>query len=287
MPITKAIVPCGGFSTRFLPTVKTYAKQLVPILNRPQIHWVLEELVGAGITDILIIHRENEESLVKHFSPDIELNKYLESTGKQSAMAGLDNILSHAHLTFRPQTKAHPYGNGVPLLIGKDFVGSDPFLYMWGDDLTIEDNPGAFLKSAMALFNQYQPAMVECVQAVPWEEVHKYGTVKYIDDPKYPNRINGLVEKVPRDQAPSNIIQAGRFVCTQKVIEALEKTSVRAGELWLADAVNWLSQNDVVITHNYQENNALWHTTGDPLNWFKANLLLAKTHPDFSSALAP
>lgn len=283
--ITKAIVPCGGYSTRFLPTVKTYAKQLVPILNRPQIYWVLEELIGAGITEVLIVHRDGEDSLIKHFSPDPELNNYLAQTGKETTLDSLNFILSHLKINFAPQTKKHPYGNGVPILIGKDFVGNDPFVYLWGDDLTIEDTPGTFLKSAINLFNQYQPAMVECVQAVPWEDVHKYGTVKYIDDPKFPNRICALIEKVPKEQAPSNIIQGGRFVCTSKVTEALEKTSVRAGELWLADAVNWLSQQDVVITHNYTENNALWHTTGDPLNWFKANLLLAKKDPNFAPAL--
>lgn len=284
MPITKAVIAAGGWSTRFLPAVKVYAKQLVPILDKPQIQWVMEELVGAGITNFAIVHRESEETLKQFFAPNAELDTYLKSTGKESAMDSYNVLTSKIKsLQFLPQTKAFPYGNGTPILVAKDFIGSDPFIYLWGDDMTIEAVPGTFLHGAISLFEQYSPAAVECVQAVPWEQVYRYGTVKYQDDPQYPHRISGLFEKLPQDQAPSNIIQGGRFVVSPKIIDVLEHTAVAKGELWFADAINSLCQSDVVITHNYTENNAEWSTTGDPQNWLKTIITLALKNENYAS----
>jgi UTP--glucose-1-phosphate uridylyltransferase len=285
--ITKAVIAAGGWSTRFLPSVKTYAKQLVPILDKPQIQWVIEELIGAGITEIAIVHREGEESLKKHFGKDPVLDEYLKETNKEKCLDSLNYILSNINnLQFFPQTKAFPYGNGSPILVAKEFIGSDPFIYLWGDDHTIEDVPGTFLKGAIDLFFKYNPAAVEGVQYVPDDQVYRYGTVKYVEDAKYPNRICALLEKLPFGQAPSNFIQGGRFVVSPKIIEVLSKTATARGELWFSDAINTLCQTDVVITHNYIDNNALWITTGDPLNWLKTNLLLSLKHPDFKENLS-
>lgn len=286
MPITKAVIACGGYSTRFLPSVKTYAKQLVPILDKPQIQWVIEELIGAGITQIAIVHRDGEKSLISHFTPDPELDQYLKDTGKEKCLDSLRFIWNKIkNLQFLPQTKEYPYGNGVPILVAKDFIGSDPFVYLWGDDITIEDTPGQFLQGAISLFDQHQPAAVEGIQWMPDSELYRYGTVKFTENPKIPGQISALMEKLPVDQAPSNYIQGGRFIVSPKLIDTLKHTAVARGELWFADAINYLSQNDLVLTHDYQKNHALWATTGDPLNWLRVNLLLAKKHPGFKDLL--
>lgn len=285
--ITKAVIAAGGWSTRFLPAVKTYAKQLVPILDKPQIQWVIEELIGAGITDIVIVHRDGEESLKRHFAQDPVLEDYLKSTKKEKCLDSLRFIWDNVkNLQFLPQTSAFPYGNGSPILVAKDFIGNEPFVYLFGDDFTVEDIPGAFLKGAIDLFYKYNPAAVECIQWVPDDQLYRYGTVKFIDDPKYPGRICALTEKLPFGQAPSNFIQAGRFIVSPKIIEVLQNTPVAKGELWFTDAVNTLCQTDVVITHNYTDNNAFWITTGDPLNWLKTNLLLAKKHSEFKDSIS-
>lgn len=285
--IRKAVIAAGGWSTRFLPAVKTYAKQLVPILDKPQIQWVMEELIGAGITEIAIIHRDGEESLKRHFAPDPILEDYLKSTNKEKGLDSLRFIWDNVkNLQFLPQTSAFPYGNGSPILVARDFIGDDPFVYLFGDDHTIEDTPGAFLKGAMELFHKYNPAVVDCVQYMPDDQLYRYGTVKFSDDLKIPGRICALMEKLPFGQAPSNFIQAGRFIVSPKIIEVLQNTVIAKGELWFADAVNTLCQTDVVITHNYTDHNAFWITTGDPLNWLKTNLLLAKKHPDFKESIS-
>lgn len=277
--ITKAVIAAGGWSTRFLPTVKTYAKQLVPVGDKPQIQWVMEELIGAGITEVAIVHRAGEDSLIRHFSPDPDLEEYLTKVGKSAVLDSWRFVQQKLkRLEFLPQTKDVPYGNGSPILVAEKFIDQDAFVYLWGDDLTLEKEAGKFLGGAIDLFTRFNPAVVECVQKVKWSEVPKYGTVRYVKDTKYPNRIDLLVEKVPANLAPSNIIQGGRFVVSSKILPVLRQTATSRGELWFADAVNYLAKNDVVITHNYQENDAFWLTTGDPKNWLKANLLVTKLH---------
>lgn len=283
--ITKAVLACGGWSTRFLPAVKIYAKQMVPILDKPQIHYILEELAGAGITDVMIIHRDGEESLIKYFSPDPELDTYLKETGKEATMASWHNLVSKfKSINFLPQTKAFPYGNGVPVLVAKDFIGNDPFIYLFADDLHVEDIPGAFLSQMIATFEKYQPAAVLTVEEVPASEIGRYGSVKYTNDPKYPNRASALFEKLPASEAPSLFGVGGRFILSAKYIETLQNTKTSKGELWLADANNYLAQNDVVLTQELPH--GVWMTTGDPLRWLKANIVMGLRHPDFKDNLS-
>ena len=283
--ITKAVVACGGWSTRFLPAVKIYAKQMVPILDKPQIHYILEELAGAGITDIVIIHRDGEDSLIRYFSPDPELETYLKETGKEAVMAPWHNLISRfKSISFLPQTKAYPYGNGVPILVAKDFIGDNPFIYLFADDLHIEDVPGAFLSKMIATFEKYQPAAVLAVEEVPASEINRYGSMKYVNDPKYPHRVSAIVEKPSAAEAPSLFGSTGRFVLSSKYIETLQNTKTSKGELWLTDANNYLAQNDVLLTEELPH--GVWMTTGDPLRWLKANIVMGLRHPDFKVSLS-
>lgn len=282
--ITKALIACGGWSTRFLPTVKTYAKQLVPILDKPQIHWVIEELIGAGITDIAINHREGDNSLISHFTPDPELEAYLESTGKQKCLDSLRYIWSKTKLKFFAQTKDFPYGNGTPILVAKDFLASDPFVYLWGDDLTIESQPGAFLSQMIATYQKYQPDGILAVQEVTREEISRYGCVGYPKNPKIPYQISGIIEKPAPEVAPSLFAQGGRFIVSPKIIPILKNQQTTKGELWFTEAENTLvQQGGVVLGLPYHQ--AYWTTTGDPLNWLKANLTLALKDPVLSEPI--
>lgn len=282
--ITKALIACGGWSTRFLPTVKTYAKQLVPILDKPQIHWVIEELIGAGVTDIAVVHRDGEKSLINHFTPDPELEAYLEATGKQKSLDSLRFIWSTTKLHFFAQTKDFPYGNGTPILVAKDFLGSDPFVYLFGDDLTIEDQPGAFLSSMIAAYQKYQPDGILAVQEVTASEISRYGSVSYAKNPKIPYQIDGIVEKPAPELAPSLFAQGGRFIVSPKIIPILNHQQTTKGEFWFTEAENTLvQQGAVLLALPYRH--AYWTTTGDPLNWLKANLTLALKDPFLSEPI--
>ncbi|KKQ31521.1 MAG: UTP-glucose-1-phosphate uridylyltransferase [Candidatus Shapirobacteria bacterium GW2011_GWF1_38_23] len=272
--VTKAVIAAAGRGTRFLPTVKAYAKELVPIINKPNIQYLVEEAIAAGITDLCIVHREGETTIKSYFTPDSDLEKYLESVNKTEYLDSLKSIWTKLKtLEFIPQDTNLPYGNASPLLSAKSFIGNDPFVYMFGDDLTVEKDCGRYLRKMISTFDQYSPSVIASVKDVGPIEIIRYGSAKYLEDPKYPNRISGMYEKLPADQAPSFFAQGGRFVVdSAKLWPVLTTQSTgKNNELWFADAVNTLAANDVVLTEA-TDLESDWMTTGDPLRWLKANI---------------
>ena len=285
MTVSKCVIAAAGRGTRFLPVVKSYPKELVPILSKPNIQYLIEEAIGAGISEIAIVVRMGETHIQKYFSADPELENYLQQNNKTQYLDSLKKILSQAKLTFIEQPLNLPYGTGSPLLAAKEFVGSDPFVYMYGDDLTVEPTAGQFLKRMIDTFDQYHPDEIIAVKDVGINEIARYGSAQYMEDPKYPHRISAMLEKLPADQAPSTFAQGGRFVVTPKVFSLLETQGLsRDGELWFTDASNSLAKNGVVLTQAFDQNEN-WLTTGDPLRWLVANITLALQNPEYNSDL--
>jgi UTP--glucose-1-phosphate uridylyltransferase len=210
--ITKCVIAAAGRGTRFLPVVKGYPKELIAILDKPNIQYLIEEAIGAGITQIAIVCRSGEHTIEKYFTPDADLENYLTENNKLDYLNSLKDIWSKAKINFVEQSANLPYGNASPLLATKDFIGNDDFVYMFGDDLTVEPQPGQFLSKMISTFEQYQPAVIDAVKDVGEKEIHRYGSAQYMDDSNYPNRISAMLEKLPADQAPSTMAQGGRFV---------------------------------------------------------------------------
>jgi len=283
--IKKAVITAAGRGTRFLPVVKTYPKELIAVLEKPNIQYLVEEAIGAGVTEIAIVHRFGDNSIEKYFTPDPDLEAYLIKNNKLNYLDSLKTIWSKVKLTFIPQTPDLPYGNGSPLLAAKEFIDGQDFIFMFGDDLTLEPIPGQFLSKMVATFEKYHPAEVIAVKDVGPEEIVRYGSAQYIEDSQYPNRICAMLEKLPADQAPSTFGQGGRYVVSSKVISILESQGVsRDNELWFADASNTMAKNDVVMTQAF-EGEEDWVTTGDPLRWLKANILLAIKYSPYKDDL--
>lgn len=282
MPIiTKAIIAAAGRGTRFLPIVKAYPKELLPLLSKPNIQLLVEEAIGAGITDIMIVQREGETAIEKYFTPDSDLETYLNQTNKTEFLDSLRQIWNQAKVQFTFQSSDLPYGNASPALAAKSFVGSDPFIYMFGDDLAIESKPGTYLSQIIKTFTDNQADAVAAVQQVPWDEISRYGSILFDKNEK--ERIRGVFEKVPREQAPSNYTQWGRFAVTSKIIQNLETQTTSQGELWWADAISHLSQTGKVLS--VESPTDLWMTTGDPLRWLKANIALGLMDPQLAPQL--
>ncbi len=285
-PITKAVVPVAGWATRFLPAVKTYAKHLIPVVDRPQLQWVIEELLGAGITDFCIVHREDDTTIKDYFQPNPLLEQYLADTGKSDKLDSWRRMMDRIkHIEFLPQTKDFPYGNGTPLLVARNFIGQDPVIYLWGDDLTIEDTPGSFVTKLIQTYNQYQPQALIGVQQIPDWQIPSMGILKFKDDPNYPLRVDSMVEKPKLEDAPSNYGQGARFIVSPKIIEILENTAIDRGELWLTNAFNTAAQDGVIMGLDYQASGSQWSACGDPLTWLKANITLALKDPKYSQQL--
>jgi len=281
--ISKAVIAAAGRGTRFLPVVKSYPKELVPILDKPNIQYLVEEAIGAGITDIAIIHRLGENSIEKYFSPDKDLEDYLISRNKTEYLDSLKNIWQKVKLTFIPQSADLPYGNGSPIIAAKDFIGSDNFVYMFGDDLIVEETYGQYLTKMITSLETYNSDAVVSTQEMPTEEMKRYGAVVPHTNPSVPHQISALLDKT--DPPPSNFAVVGRYVISNKILDVIKNQgTTKDNELWLADALNTMAQNGVVVDEPIT-NGGVWMTTGDPLRWLEANIAVALKDPKLKDDL--
>lgn len=273
--ITKAVIAAAGRGTRFLPAVKQYPKELIAILDKPQIQYLVEELIGAGVTEICIVYRHGDPTIKRYFTPDHALHEYLKKNNKLEYLESLNFIWSKVKFKFVPQHLHLPYGNASPILAAKSFISQDNFYYLFGDDLTIEKKPGELLSQMAQTFTKKSADAVIAVQPVPWEEISRYGSILF--DKNDPIRILDVLEKVPQKDAPSNITQLGRFVYSPTILNIIKSTPIKNGELWLSDANATLAKSGKVYAQ-YTPDNA-WMTTGDPLRWLKANIIIALSDP--------
>jgi len=282
--IKKVVIAAAGRGTRFLPVVKAYPKELVPILSKPNIQYLIEEAIGAGVTEIAIIIRSGESKIQDYFSLDEILEKYLIENHKIEYLDSLKQISNKAHLTFIEQSTNLPYGTGSPLLAAKEFIGSDDFAYFYGDDFILEPTPGQLLSKMITKLDQYQASSVMAVQEVSRDEISRYGSVKYLDNSQYPDQMIEICEKLPSNEAPSTSVNIGRFVCKNEILKNIDINKLsRDGELWFTDALTKLASEGIVLTKKTE--NETWMTTGDPLRWLKANIVVALQNPEFKDEL--
>lgn len=280
LKINKAVIAAAGWSTRFLPAVKAFAKPLIPILNKANIQYLVEELIAAGINEIAIVHRHGEKSIKKYFTPDPELEGYLKETGKESLLDSLRKIWQKAQFRFIPQPRRIPYGNASPILAAKGFINNQPFVYFYGDDILLEKEPGLYLKRIIKIFKKYQAAAVAGSCPVAKEKISSFSSVKYLSS-SIPYQVEKVIEKPKPEKAFSNITLFGRFVFSPKIIEIIKNQKIVRGELWLTNGINTLAQKDIVIAEPIKEGK--WLTTGDPANWLKTTLEFALANPQYQS----
>lgn len=281
--ITKAVIAAAGYGTRFLPATKNQPKEMLPIIDKPIIQYLVEEAVESGITDIILVTRSGQSIMEDYFDNNLALEYMLEQNGKEKSLEMVREIPQIANFVYVRQKRHLPYGNATPLLAVKNLIDDDEaFVYMFGDDLTLAKTP--VTKQLIEVFESEQPASVLAVQEVPDSEVHKYGTVKYKQNAKYKYEIEEILEKAPLGKNPSNMAQFGRFVFSYKLIEEAEKLQTGlGGELWVSDMNNSLAhQGERVIA---QPIDGEWLTTGDPLNYLRTTLRFALEREDLSKEL--
>ncbi|PIU01752.1 UTP--glucose-1-phosphate uridylyltransferase [bacterium (Candidatus Torokbacteria) CG09_land_8_20_14_0_10_42_11] len=274
--ITKAIITAAGYGTRFLPATKVQPKEMLPIIDKPIIQYLVEEAVASGITDIIIVTRAGLHSLEDHFDSAFEIEHQLEENGKTELLGQLRALPKMANFIYLRQTKDLPYGNGSPLLAAKHLIAKgEAFVYMFGDDLVKAKVPAT--RQLIRSYNKFNAKAALAVQEIPWEETIRYGTVEYKKGTKQ-YQITKLLEKMPQDKAPSNMASYGRYVLSDQVITELENTPLGKGnELWLPDAINRLAKKAKVIAAPID---GKWLTTGDPLRYMKAMVEFALERKD-------
>ena len=279
MKIRKAIIPVAGYGTRFLPATKAQPKEMLPIVDKPTVQYGVEEIVAAGITDIIFVTRRGNHMLEDHFDSNIELERQLEAAGKNDKLKLEQDINHLAHFYYVRQTRDMPYGNGTPLLAARELIGDEPFIYVFPDDLV--DSEVSATKQLVQTYEKLgSPAAIIGVQEMPDDVLHLYGVVKPKKGAKKiagAMRVESVVEKPARGTAPSNLAQFGRFVLTPDVIRALEKQPLgKDNELWLTDALMAVAKKKPVFAKPVD---GTWYTTGDPLNYLKATIAFGLKHP--------
>lgn len=247
MKITKAVIPAAGFGTRFLPATKAVPKEMLPIIDKPTIQYIVEEAMESGITDLLIIVSRGKDAIVNHFDKAFELEAVLERDNKQKMLEAVQ-VSGKINVHFVRQQEQKGLGHAV--LCAKSFAGNEPFAVMLGDDVVVNGKP--CLKQLIEQFEKVSSTILG-VQKVGMEHVSKYGIVDCdkIDGRMY--KMKGMVEKPKRGDAPSDIAALGRYILTPAVFECLERTPKGAGgEIQLTDAIVELSKSENVYAYDFE-----------------------------------
>jgi UTP--glucose-1-phosphate uridylyltransferase len=277
MKIKKAIVAVAGSGTRFLPATKTMPKEMLPILEKPIIQLVVEELVEAGIEDIILVTKWDKKPLEDHFDYSLALERELEKAGKHEKAAEMKRIAEMANFIYVRQKG--PYGNGTPVLSAASLVDDEPFVFVWGDDLV--KSKVSFTKQMVDDFEKRGRLMIG-VQEVALEEVVRYGIVKLREGTM---EIEDIVEKPSVEETPSRLADFGRMILDQKFVDILKKTALGKGnELWIVDAIKTYVKNGGIFLAKKVEDGE-WLTTGDPANYLKTVLKYAMDREDLKEDL--
>ena len=280
IPLTKAVIPAAGFGTRMLPAAKAVPKELLPVLDRPTIQYVVEETAAGGITDVLLINARDKRAIEDHFDRNSELEARLAAGKKESLLASINALMAKVKVHAVRQQEQKGLGHAV--LQAREHVGDQPFLCLLGDTIFSGDVP-----PAVQLAEAYRKlgTAVIGLEEVPAEKVSRYGVVggKMIDDGVM--RIETLVEKPSAESAPSRLAICARYILTPAVFELIAATKAgKGGEIQLTDALNELARREPI--HGVVLK-ARRHDIGNPIDWLKTNLIYAWNDPAMRAAIEP
>ncbi|HUW63969.1 MAG TPA: UTP--glucose-1-phosphate uridylyltransferase GalU [Spirochaetia bacterium] len=277
MQIRKAVIPAAGFGVRFLPATKALPKEMIPIVDKPAIQYIIEEAVASGIKDILVVNGQNKRAIEDHFDRAPALEEHLKSKGKTEFLRVVQelNDLAFVHSVRQKE----PRGLGHAVSVAKHYVGGEPFAVLLGDDIVQGQVPA--LQQLVHLFDQ-TGATVLGVQEVPLSEVSKYGILDAEEIRPGVFRVRGLVEKPSPDQAPSRLAIMGRYCITPAIFPILEKTPPGAGgEIQLTDALATLLGEEPVYGLVFEGRR---YDIGDRLGYLRATVEFALAREDIGPA---
>lgn len=276
MKVRKAIIPAAGLGTRFLPATKAQPKEMLPIVDKPTIQYIIEEAVASGIEEILIITGRNKKSIEDHFDKSVELELELEKNGKIKMLEMVRNISDMVDIHYIRQKE--PKGLGHAIHCAKSFVGDEPFAVMLGDDVVDNDVP--CLKQLMDCYDEYKTTILGVQEVIP-ENVNKYGIVNgiHIEDKVY--KVKDLVEKPSIEEAPSNVAILGRYIITPEIFDILETLPPgKNGEVQLTDALRMLSKKEAMYAYDFD---GVRYDVGDKLGFLKATVDFALKRPNLQN----
>jgi UTP--glucose-1-phosphate uridylyltransferase len=274
----KAVIPAAGLGTRLLPATKAQPKEMLPVVDKPAIQYVVEEAVSSGIKDILIITGRGKRAIEDHFDKSIELEYILKKTGKSQGLEEITRISDMANIFYIRQKEQLGLGHAV--LCAKEHINYEPFAVLLGDDLIINDKP--CIKQLLSIFERFKSSVI-AVERVPKDRVHKYGIIKgnQIETNLY--EIQDIIEKPKEEEAPSNIATIGRYILSPAIFDCLEKTGPGVGgEIQLTDAIKLLLSSEKVYAYEFSGRR---FDIGSKEDWIRATIELALERPDLKDNL--
>ena len=268
MKVRKAIIPAAGLGTRFLPATKSLPKEMLPIVDKPTMQYIIEEAISAGIEEVLIITGRNKKSIEDHFDKSVELELELENKHKDNLLKQVRDISNMVNIHFIRQKE--PKGLGHAINCARAFVGNEPFAVMLGDDIVDAKTP--CLKQLMDCYEE-RNATILGVQEVANENVDKYGVVDGIQITDRVYKVNNLVEKPKVDLAPSNVAILGRYIITPEIFDILDNTMPgKGGEIQLTDALKTLAAKQDMYAYIFEGRR---YDVGDKLGFLEATVEFA------------
>ncbi|EOU1110671.1 UTP--glucose-1-phosphate uridylyltransferase GalU [Clostridium perfringens] len=272
--IRKAIIPAAGLGTRFLPATKAQPKEMLPIVDKPTIQYIIEEAIASGIEEILIITGRSKKCIEDHFDKSVELEIELEKSGKNELLDLVRDISGMVDIHYIRQRE--PRGLGHAIHCAKTFVGDEPFAILLGDDVVYNEEKPC-LKQLIDCYNEYKTSVLG-VQTVPESHVSKYGIVdgKHIEGKVY--KVKGLVEKPSVEEAPSNVAILGRYIVTPRIFDILENTKPGKGEeIQLTDALLELIGQEAMYAYDFEGRR---YDVGDKLGFLEATVEYVLRRPE-------
>ena len=277
--IRKAVFPAAGLGTRFLPATKAQPKEMLPLVDKPIIQYGVEEAVGSGVDNIILVTGRGKNAIEDHFDVSVELESFLEARGKKDLLNEIRKISNLINFSYVRQ--GEPLGLGHAVLVTKALVGDEPFAVILGDDV-IDANPPA-LRQMIDVFNEVQGPVL-AIERVPRQDVSAYGIIDAEEIRPGVYRIRDLVEKPPREEAPSDLAIIGRYILTPDIFPALEATvSDRTGEIQLTNGLRRLLRDRPIYGCRID---GVRHDTGNKLGFLKAVVYFALRRPDLAQQFA-
>ena len=245
--ITKAVIPCGGMGTRFLPITKAVPKEILPIVDTPVLSYIVDEAIESGISDVLIIINEHKQMIKEYFTPNPMLEDLLEKSGKGDYAKMLKKIYSRANINFVYQDR--PLGSAHAVLQAESFTGDEPFALAWGDDLIVGNPP--VMSQLIGAYEKYGTSILG-VQKVLTDDIVKYGVAKISHSEDRAHKCEGIIEKPALSEIPSRLTSLGRYVLTPSVYDEIRKTKPgKGGELQLTDTLNAMCSTSGVYAYEF------------------------------------
>lgn len=280
--IRKAVIPAAGFGTRFLPQTKAMPKEMLPIVDKPVIQYVVEEAVASGIEDIVIVTGALKRAIEDHFDvPNADLVKNLEAGNKTELLEQTRKVSEMANFIYVRQKG--PYGNGTPVLAAEPVIENEPFAVLWGDEF-IYAKP-ARLAQMMEVYEKYGGVVISGVRIEKKADLKRYGIADLEHVEGRVSKIKSIVEKPDPENAPSDIATHGAYILPPEIFKALRELKPgKGGEIWLTDAINVLRDEGVPV-YAVEIENGKYYDTGNKLEYMKTTIDLALQHPEIAEEL--